>query len=241
MNYLLSIQKDEHKYIQEWFDYHKKLGFDKIVVFNHSEEPYDIQDSLYREIDVSRMLDPQPCCYQWFYETQMQEGDTATILDGDEFLTSDLTISELWNKFNTAQCLRFSWQIFGDNGLHFFEDKPVQERFPTPAPINCVYNDTLPPPVTETWHTKYSIKKQGPAKLLVHNAICQGMTVNMDGEQVNQCSPWIEPIWNVAFVKHYITKSFEEWAVRRLNKDRDATGGCISNDKLIRFYKNLNC
>jgi hypothetical protein len=106
--------------------------------------------------------------------------------------------------------------------------------------MNAVYNDELPSGITENWHTKYSIKKQGPASLLVHNAICEGMTVNMNGEQVNQYSPWIEPIWNVAFVKHYITKSKQEWTERRLNKDRDATGGSISNDKLLRWYKNLN-
>lgn len=239
-NYLISIQKNEHPYIQEWFEHHKQFEFNKIIVFNNSNTPYNITDPLYQEINVSTMEAPQPVCYQWFYDTQMQDGDTATILDGDEFLESDFTISELWNKFNNAQCLRFSWQIFGDNGLEHYEDKPVQERFTEPAPMNAVYNDELPSGITENWHTKYSIKKQGPAKLLVHNAICEGMTVNMNNEQVNQYSPWIEPIWHTAFVKHYLTKSLAEFCERRLNKSNDATGGHISNDKVIRFYKNLN-
>ena len=144
MNYLLSIQKDEHPYIAEWFTHHKQFGFDKIVVFNNSSVPYNITDPLYKEIDVSKMEAPQPQCYQYFYDNIMQVGDTATILDGDEFLKSDLSISEIWNKFPNANCLRFSWQIFGDCGLDTNDGRPVLERFTTPAPIDAVYNSDLP-------------------------------------------------------------------------------------------------
>ena len=111
MNYLLSIQKDEHPYIAEWFTHHKQFGFDKIVVFNNSSVPYNITDPLYKEIDVSKMGAPQPQCYQYFYDNIMQVGDTATILDGDEFLKSDLSISEIWNKFINCACYTF-WGIY---------------------------------------------------------------------------------------------------------------------------------
>lgn len=238
-HYLISIQKNEHCYIQEWYNHHKKFGFDKIVVFNNSPIPYNITDPAYQEIDVSKMEAPQPYCYQWFYEKVMKLGDTATILDGDEFLTSDFTISEIWNKFPNANCLRFSWQIFSDCGQDFNDGRPVQERFPTPAPIDAVYNDSLPPPVKENWHTKYSIKKLGPAQLSIHNALCNGLTFDMEGNVVNQYSPWIKPIWKLAYVKHYAIKSRQEWCERRLNKV-DACGNKIPDDKLIRFYKNLN-
>lgn len=236
MNYLISIQKNEHDYIAEWYAYHQKFGFDKIVVFNHSKEPYNLPD----EINVSHLDYPQPQCYQWFYDKVMQVGDTATILDGDEFLTSDLSISEIWNKFPNANCLRFSWQIFGDCGQDTNDGRPVLERFTTPAPIDAVYNNDLPNGITENFHTKYSIKKLGPARLLVHNALCNGLTLDMNGKQINPYTPWIEPVWNVAYIRHFITKSKEEFCKRRLDKERDATGGYINNDKVIRYYTNLN-
>lgn len=240
MNYLVSIQKNEHCYIQEWFTHHKQIGFDKIVVFNNSSIPYNINDPTYQEFDVSTMEAPQPHCYQWFYDNIMQLGDTATILDGDEFLTSELKINEIWNKFPNANCLRFSWQVFGDCGQDFNDDRPVQERFHTPAPIDVVYNDTLPSPVTENWHTKYSIKKLGPAHLSIHNALCNGLTLDMNGNVVNQYTPWIKPVWNVAYIKHFITKSRNEFIKRRMNKEKDATGGHILDSNLIRWYENLN-
>lgn len=215
------------------------FGFDKIVVFNNSVEPYQIFDEAYAEFDVSNLNNPQPQCYNLFYNNFMKEGDAATILDGDEFLTSEFTISEIWNKFPTANCLRFSWQIFGDCGQDFNDGRPVQERFPTPAPLDAVYNDTLPSPVTENWHTKYSIKKLGPAQLSIHNALCNGPTLDMKGNVINPYSPWIKPVWELAYIKHYACKSKQEWCERRLNKF-DACGNKIADEKLVRWYKNLN-
>lgn len=208
-------------------------------MFNNSVKPYKIIDEAYAEFDVSNLNNPQPQCYNSFYNNFMKEGDTATILDGDEFLTSDLTISEIWNKFPTANCLRFSWQIFGDCGQDFNDGRPVQERFPTPAPLNAVYNDTLPSPVTENWHTKYSIKKLGKAYLSVHNALCNGLTLDMKGNVINPYTPWIKPVWGLAYIKHYICKSKQEWCDRRLNK-LDACGNKIPDENIIRYYKNLN-
>jgi hypothetical protein len=115
MHYLISIQKEEPSTTMEWVDYHKQLGFDKIVVFNNSTSSYNITDKTYQEIDCSKYDNPQPKCYQYFYEQCMQNGDTVTILDADEFLTSDLSISDIWDKFTDALCLRFSWRIYGDN------------------------------------------------------------------------------------------------------------------------------
>ena len=173
MNYLVSIQKEKSSTTREWFDYHKQLGFSKIVVFNNSTSSYNITDPLYQEINVSQYENPQPRCYQYFYDQCMQDGDTITILDADEFLVSDYSISDIWNKFTDALCLRFSWRVYGDNGFVEPDGRGVLERFTEPAPVDAVYNDCLPKGITENWHTKYSVKKKGPAQLFIHNAIVQ--------------------------------------------------------------------
>ena len=59
----------------------RNFGFDKIVVFNNSTEPYSILDEAYTEFDVSNLSNPQPQCYNLFYNNFMKECDTATILD----------------------------------------------------------------------------------------------------------------------------------------------------------------
>lgn len=195
----------------------RNFGFSKIVVFNNSTNPYNITDKIYQEIDCSMYDNPQPKAYQWFYDQCMQNGDTVTILDADEFLTSDLTISEIWNKFDYASCIRLSWRIYGDNGFVEDDGRPVLERFTTPAPVDCIYNDCLPKGITECWHSKYSVKKKGPAQLFIHHAVVQGNTVNTKGKLIAPMLPWIEPCHDVAYVKHFITKSTEEFCRRRFN------------------------
>lgn len=149
------------------------FGFDKIIVLNNSTTPYNITDTLYQEIDCSQIDNPQPKAYQWFYDQCMDDGDTVTILDADEFFVSTHSIDDIWNKFTDALCLRFSWRVYGDNGYIKPDGRGVLDRFTEPAPVNCIYNDCLPKGITECWHTKYSVKKKGPAQLFIHNCVVQ--------------------------------------------------------------------
>lgn len=243
MNYLISIQKDEHSYIKEWYNHHKKFGFDKIVVFNNSPISYNITDPSYQEIDVSKMEAPQPYCYQYFYDKVMKLGDTATILDGDEFLFIPTNIDSFVSTYmKDCDCLRLSWQTIGDCGNVKYEDKPVLERFKDIPPIDCVFNRDLPNGITENFHTKYIVRKTWKTTFLsIHNPIIQfGISKNVNGEIVNGDSPFMKPTWDIAYIKHMLTKSTEEFAKRRLNK-KDACGNVVaSNDKLIERYFRLN-
>ena len=243
MNYLISIQKDEHPYIAEWYEHHKQFGFDKIVVFNNSSVPYNIIDPLYQEIDVSKMEAPQPYCYQWFYDKVMQLGDTATILDGDEFLFIPTNVVEfVSNYMRDCDCLRLSWKTVGDCGNVKYEDKPVLERFKEDYPIDCVFNRDLPDGITENFHTKYIVRKTWKTTFLsIHNPIIKfGISKNVDGEIVNGDSPFMKPTWNVAYIKHMLTKSTEEFVKRRFST-KDACGNKVATSKvLIERYFSLN-
>jgi len=61
----------------------------------------------------------------------------------------------------------------------------------------------------------------------------------MQGNIVNPYTPWINPVWDIAYIKHYICKSRQEWCDRRLNK-LDACGNKIADEKLVHWYENLN-
>jgi len=79
MNYLVSIQKNEHRTIKEWFDWHNKLGFDKIIVFNNGPKPYNIEGMI--EFDCSKLTNPQPQMYNVLFNQLDNYGDTLTVLD----------------------------------------------------------------------------------------------------------------------------------------------------------------
>jgi hypothetical protein len=165
------------------------------------------------------------------------------VLDIDEFLSLDTNIDRFVREnLQDCDCLRLSWQVYGDCGNVKYEKKPVLERFQTPSPIDCKYNLDLPSGITENWHTKYFVRKTWkPTTLGIHNpAITFGISRNVLGEKVDSNSPFMKPIWEKAFVKHFLTKSTEEFKKRRFST-KDACGNVVcDNDKLIERYFALN-
>lgn len=240
MQYLVCVAKNEHRYIKEWCDYHLDLGFDKIFIYNNDTIPYKLNNDKVIELNCSNITNPQPMVYNHCYQNFLNVGDWLTVLDCDEFLVIPDKIEPFLSRFN-ADVVRYNWQCYGDCGNVYYEDKPVLERFKTPAQIDCVYNADLPKGITENFHTKYSVKKTNKnAFLNIHSPIIpNGTQVNVLGDIVSEL-PWQKPIWEVAYVKHFITKSAEEFIERRFNK-LDACGNvAATNNKLVERYFNLN-
>ena len=170
----------------------------------------------------------------------MNFGDWALFIDVDEFLHCD-PIHDYVSRYPNVDGIRLNWRVFGDCGQIHYDNRPVYDRFQIPSPKNCIYNNTLPNGVYEPYHVKTLYHKTfKPAEAQVHQILVMGgLFVNAIGQHENGLSPFQECDWNGAFLDHFLTKSCEEWCERRLNKI-DATGNKIDNDKLIRWYFNLN-
>ena len=171
----------------------------------------------------------------------MDKDDYCLFIDVDEFVEYNTLISALIRNCDDFDVMKLSWQVYGDNGLDNYEDKPVWERFKNPAPKDCVYNDTLPNGYTENNHTKSLFHKTNkfakcisPHSIFVEN----GVYINALNERTDS-SPFDKVVWNNLYLKHYLTKSKQEWCERRLNKV-DACGNRIPDENLIRYYENLN-
>jgi len=242
MNVLVAVAKNESKYIKEWLDYHLNLGFDLIyLVDNGNNGTLDNLDARIKIIKDNQGA-IQLKAYNAIYG-QLKLGDVMAVLDIDEFLSLDTNIDRFVRTYmQDCDCLRLSWQVYGDCGNVKYEKKPVLERFQTPSPIDCRYNLDLPSGITENWHTKYFVRKTWkPTTLGIHNpAITFGISRNVLGEKVDSNSPFMKPIWEKAFVKHFLTKSTEEFKKRRFST-KDACGNvACDNDKLIERYFVLN-
>lgn len=174
------------------------------------------------------------------YNHFLQHGfdtDYSLICDIDEFLEIDDDFD--LDKLN-ADAVFVNWQIFGSCGEKEYRQEPVWKRFPTPAPIDCIYNDTLPPPVTECWHVKSIVRKSDKRKAMFnpHNVVIENGSYKQTNGTPVTSSPWQPPTWKGARLKHYITKSESEFYERRIGKT-DACGNNIDTNKVIRWYKNL--
>lgn len=237
---IVAVAKNEELYINEWIEYHKKLGFDKIVIYDNGGNGELKSNGIVEVFDAPGNA-IQLQAYNDYIQSQMSFNDWVLFCDIDEFLVlhGHKTVKDFLKKYKNVDCVRLNWKVYGDCGQIKYENKPVIERFPDPAPEDCLYNDTIQG-VRENNHVKNFYRRTfKPAQAGVHNTnVIGGVVVNTDNEHTIN-GPFQDLHYEGAWINHYICKSTEEWCKRRLNKT-DATGNQINNDSLIRWYKNLN-
>ena len=241
MIHLCAIAKNEKPYIKDWCEYHRTKGFDCIHLFDNGGNG-DLSEiskyvNIYNAIGKQAIQLP---AYQQIIDW-MDKDDYCLFIDVDEFVEDEQMIPALIRNCDDFDVMKLSWQVYGDNGLDNYEDKPVWLRFKNPSPKDCVYNDTLGNGHTENNHTKSLFHKTNkfakcvsPHTIFVEN----GVYINALNERTNS-SPFDKVVWNNLYLKHYLCKSRQEWCERRLNKI-DACGNKIADDKLVRWYTNLN-
>jgi hypothetical protein len=114
---LVCIAKNEDYYIKEWVEYHLKLGFDKIYIFENDwtckyenekiiKKPYN---GKHRQVE----------CYNEFLSKNKTEYDWAAFFDVDEFLVlkKHKNIKDFLNDYENYPAIGINWVLFGDNGL----------------------------------------------------------------------------------------------------------------------------
>ena len=235
---LVAVAKNESRYIQEWLDYHQKLGFNEIIVYDNSGN-----GDLKSHDNITVYDAPGDIIQLQAYQdslSKMTYGQWNLYCDVDEFLNiGNLSVQEFLKPYQGADVVKLNWVVYGDNEQLEYEDKPVRDRFLKPAPLDCVYKDTVK--VTENCHTKYFYcHKYKPTMLDIHTAHVEGgIVINTKGQRVAD-SPVQDLCLDRGFVQHYITKSCREWCERRLNT-KDACGNVVADfDTLKRWYFNLN-
>lgn len=161
------------------------------------------------------------------------------VCDVDEFLNiGNLSVQEFLKPYQGADVVKLNWVCYADNDQLEYEDRPVRERFLKPAPLSCVYNDTVKIP--ENCHTKYFYcHKYKQTMLDIHTAhVANGIVINTKGQRV-QDSPFQDLCLDRGFVQHYITKSTTEWCERRLGVT-DACGNVVGDAQTLKsWYFNL--
>lgn len=216
---LCLISNEDRKAVLEFVEYHKPF-FDKIYIYCNGKELYNITGTI--EIDAREEFGVQVAAYQHCFN-HLPIGETLTCLDTDErlILEKGVSMDSLWSAFPDADVLHLSWQVMTDNNLlHNDPDKTLMEQFTEVAPIDCLYNKDLPIGISESYHHKYSVKKTNkPCIMDVHTAhVLGGKAFIMQGREVNIDSPWSPPCWRLAYVRHFLTQSTEEFIKRRFNK-----------------------
>lgn len=118
---LVAIAKNEDLYIQEWIDYHFKLGFDDIIIYQNNWRCKDKDPQVkWLELDGDcKQLE----AYNNALDKFCEQYDWMAFFDIDEFLClkEDPTLDSFLSRYDDMYSVCVNWRLFGDNGLQTFD------------------------------------------------------------------------------------------------------------------------
>ena len=234
-----AIGRLENAYAKEFVNHYLNLGFTNIIIAdnNHDgEEHFEdvLQDyvdkGLVIILDYRNKVGYQMAAYSEMYEKFKYDYDWIAFFDFDEYLYIKTNIEDYLKTKSDYDAVLINWMCFGDNDQVHYENKPLQERFTKPLPFDKCVQYMFP----ENAHIKSIIKgglyvyfRGNPHIPDTPLKCCNGSGVRVAN------SPWQSLDYSEAFIKHFVTKSLEEWITNKMKRgtgDRDY-------DTFVRFYK----
>ena len=230
---LVCIAKNEDDYINEWIDYHLKLGVDEIFVYQNDWRMTRQQDSRvvhFIEFDGSCR---QLSAYNDFIDNHSGEFDFAIFIDVDEFvcLVRDRDIKSFLLKYRGYGAVCLNWRFFGDNGLSSVRDGDyaLVNRF-----TRCGKRlDRL----VKTILNLHAVKREKIHFVSPHHldiAGKRGFAVSVDRRFFVRGPVCWHFNYDIAWINHYHSKTLEEF---RLNKCPKGRSDCPrdSSEQRIRY------
>jgi hypothetical protein len=127
---LVCIAKNEDDYIEEWIDYHKKIGFDDIFIFQNNWRCKNTYENVHLiEFDGHGMQQP---AYNTFVHNARNHYEWAAFFDVDEFLVlkKHKSIKDFIHDYSDCPAIGINEVLFGNNFLtHKTAEKSVLKRF----------------------------------------------------------------------------------------------------------------
>ena len=219
---LCVIGKNEILYATEYVNYYKKLGFDHIYIYdnnNVNEEKFNdviyqyINTNFVTIINIRGMIEPQ--CFAYFdcYKKNNKKYDWLAFFDFDEFLElpHDKNIKKFLSNTKYTKCvsIKINFLFFSDNELLYYDNRTLRERFTQP-----LYNHS------SNYFTKVIVRGKLKSNYWSYN--CNPHTshfkcISCDsmGKKVNYKTKIVKPAYyELAYLKHYYTKSTEEYFIK---------------------------
>ena len=195
MNCILTIIKNEQFYLEEWIRYHCELGFDTLFIIEDiGSESHESITSKYDNVKLVKLSDTndvhkdtQTHMLTEFYHNIIKKLDYkwCAMIDIDEFITGKSM--SLFDEYD-GECIHMNWHNYGANGLI---EKPVYDR-----PIFDIYKKpcgdrNIDECFGKTGKMCYNVRRYNK-NISLHDS--QNMLIQSN-----------------IFLRHYITKSWEEW------------------------------
>ena len=223
---LCAIGKKENLYINEYINHYKKIGYSHIYLYDNNEigdEKFEdiINETLintfvtiidYRELKGKhnyRQIEAYKDCYEKYNKLY----DWLSFFDLDEFLVfnKSYNLQRFFNdeRFKNCENIKINWLVYTDNDLVYYENKPLMERFTTPAfkdKTNAEIKTTVRGNLGFNYWSSAGNSHTSGARIRNCNSI--GKEIKYDAHLVDP------PIYEIAYLKHYISKTIEEFCIK---------------------------
>ena len=225
MNAVVAIQRLEGKYLQEWVEHYLSLGFDLVIICDNNQlsDNEDITEILSDYIkdnkvvieDYRGRVKAQMVAYCDMY---LKYGSEYNLLyvDIDEFLYLECgNISTFLDTIpGDWECVVFNWMTMTDSGQIYADySVPVQERFTIPNPnAMSQYN------FVDDCHVKSLVRGGLDRVQFIGNPHIPSTPLKVFNALGLRCdqSPFQGVNHKVAYIKHYTTKSLQEYCEHKL-------------------------
>lgn len=221
---VFTCAKNENEYIIEWIEHYLNLGFDKIFICDNNDD-----DKLVRvvwEYIEEGKVEIFDCRHFTMFQGGVNNmfcvaGNFAwcAFFDCDEFLELGVydNIKEYLSQ-KEEDCIAFNWLMYGSGDELKKLKGGVQERFKKPVfPINNL-NNSFVKCIIRGGHFKYTNITDCGGHVPVSNekGYTKKITYNIGGYYHEDFIPYLFqaslPLrYKEGYIKHYYTKSFEEW------------------------------
>ena len=246
---LCVIGRLENQYAVEYVEWYKKIGFDKIFIYdnNHDgEEHFEdvlqkyVDDNFVEVIDFRNKETAQLIAYNDCYNKHGNEYDWIAFFDFDEFLyfvDDNIDIKGYLSTVKNFDCVHINWMIYDDNNLVKYEDKPLQKRFTRPMQYDKCVGYNFP----ENNHIKSIVKGNIKDFKWRYNPHTPNIGLKCCDNRGKECedSAFNPYNFDVCYLKHYQTKTIEEYLINKIKRGYpDRNDGSFSKiDAINRFFK----
>ena len=221
---LCTMGKKENLYVREFVEYYIKIGFDHLFLYDDNdpdtekiidEVPTKLRDRVTVFDNLrSKNINNQSDAFTDCYHRNLYKFDWILMVDMDEFLyVIDDTLRHYLQSsvFDKCDFIKFHWGISTDNGLVYYDNRTMMERFKSPFIksrfIKTIVRGNIPDLLYWVHSPRYSPKR---------NVTCSNIGEVFSYTNIN--FEWVLPI-NVdkAFIIHFKLKSTEEF-VNKYNR-----------------------